>query len=74
MVKFRGLLLISFLVMAHCNRPPDSPQKLSKPQILLVTLDTTRADRIGVEDPQSITSNLDAPVGVASLPLCSRSS
>ncbi|MFH1844940.1 MAG: sulfatase [bacterium] len=49
----------TFLVAGSCTRPPEA----SGPNILLVTLDTTRADYLGCygyEGPVQITPNLDS--------------
>ena len=51
----RTVLLIAAALFAACNRAPDAskaqsaPGSSTKPSILLITLDTTRADAIGPE-------------------------
>lgn len=62
MVK-RVSLLIAMIVCLACRPPSDvsdvAPQN-TRPHLLLVTMDTTRADCLGFENPAVKTPNLDA--------------
>lgn len=61
MRSFRRLLLLALLV--HCTMaavPPRSPGR-TRPSIVIITLDTTRADRMGfLGSGRGLTPNLDA--------------
>ena len=45
----RGLPLL--LILFACNTPEETPAQAARPSILLITLDTTRADAIGPATP-----------------------
>ncbi len=51
-------------MLAACSPPPReepaAPAATPRPSILLITLDTTRADRLGFESGEDTTPNLDA--------------
>ncbi len=57
-----GGLLAVLLAACSSETPPPAPTTpaAEKPAILLVTLDTTRADAVGFESGQTLTPNLDA--------------
>jgi arylsulfatase A-like enzyme/Tfp pilus assembly protein PilF len=57
----RSLLLISALAVSALAAPPDAPPSPSKsPNIILITLDTTRADRMDfLGSKRGLTPNLD---------------
>ena len=66
----RRLLVLFGLLAAACSPPPSEPATSERdrdehatsepPSILLITLDTTRADSVGYENDQARTPNLDA--------------
>jgi arylsulfatase A-like enzyme/Flp pilus assembly protein TadD len=54
------LLAVSLFASSGCARPPTPPPPATKPNVLLVTLDTTRADHLGAYGYASAaTPNLD---------------
>lgn len=56
----RKLLLAVLPLLASCS-PTAPPPATAKPNIVLITLDTTRADRMGfLGSPRGLTPNLDA--------------
>lgn len=55
----RMILLTTALLLAGCNRTP-LPAPEPRPTILLITLDTTRADHLGYAGGAAATPNLDA--------------
>ena len=48
----RALAFASLVVLAGCSKPESTTIPESRPSILLVTLDTTRADAIGPDTPE----------------------
>ncbi len=57
----RKLLLLLVIFAPACASPTPSPAPSEKPDIILITLDTTRADRMGFLGSKSgLTPNLDA--------------
>ncbi len=59
-------LIAAGIILAGCSPDPPKPAVPAakpRPSILLVTLDTTRADRLGFESGEPTTPNLDALAG-----------
>lgn len=56
MNRARAAIAASLVVFAGCARHAKTPEAVARPSILLVTLDTTRADAIGPEQ-----RNVDTP-------------
>ncbi len=56
----RALACVAFLVLAGCRKPAENSAPAERPSILLVTLDTTRADAIGPEAKGIETPAFDA--------------
>lgn len=59
-MKINVLVILTICILAGCTHPPAQPTKASPPNVILFSIDTLRADRLGAYgNPRSTSPNLD---------------